>query len=73
MKKRSTKKNGKKMENQRNRIEAKLVNNKKDYFKWTTKPSYVAQKPLDNNSIVIDKINTTLKLKKPTSVGICIL
>ena len=61
------------MEKQRNRIEAKLVNNKKDYFKWTTKPSYVVQKPFGDNYILIEKINTTLKLKKPTSVGMCIL
>ena len=61
------------MENQRNRIEAKLVNNKKDYFKWATKPSCVVQKPFGNNLIVIEKINTTLKHKKPTSVRVCIL
>ena len=31
---------GKTMENLRNRIDVKLVSNKKDYLKWTFKPSY---------------------------------
>ena len=30
---------GKTMENVRNRIYVKLVSNKKDYLKWTSKPS----------------------------------
>ena len=33
---------GKTMENLRNRIDAKLVSNKKDYLKWTSKPSYMS-------------------------------
>ena len=32
---------GKTMENLRNRIAVKLVSNKKDYLKWTSKPSYL--------------------------------
>ena len=32
---------GKKMKNLRNRIDVKLVSNKKDYLKWTFKPSYM--------------------------------
>ena len=31
------------MENLRNRIDIKLVSNKKDYLKWTSKPGYVTQ------------------------------
>ena len=34
---------GKTMENLRNRIDGGLVSNKKDYLKWTSKPSYVTQ------------------------------
>ena len=37
---------GKTMENLRNRVDARLVNNKKDYFKWTSKSSFVIQKKL---------------------------
>ena len=32
---------GETMENIRNRIDAKHVSNKKDYLKWTFKPSYL--------------------------------
>ena len=35
---------GKTMENLRNRIDVKLVSNKKDYLKWTSKPSYMSYK-----------------------------
>ena len=34
---------------------------------------YVAQKLFDNNLVVIHKISTTLALKKPAYVGMCIL
>ena len=33
---------GKKMKNMRNRIDLRLVSNKKYYLKWTTKPSYMS-------------------------------
>ena len=32
------------MEKVRNKIDVKLVNNKKDYLKWTSKASYMPQK-----------------------------
>ena len=35
---------GKTMENVRNRIDLKLVSNKKDYLKWTSKTSYMSKK-----------------------------
>ena len=34
------------MENVRNRIDVKLISNKKDNLKWTSKPSYMSQKYL---------------------------
>ena len=34
---------GKLIENLINRINAKFVSNKKDYLKWTSKPSYMSQ------------------------------
>ena len=34
------------MEKLRNRINVKLVSNKKDYSKWTSKPSYMVHKYL---------------------------
>ena len=36
------------MENLRNRIDVKLVNNQKDYLKRTSKPSYMSHKIFDN-------------------------
>ena len=48
-------KNWEKRENLRNRIDAKLVSNKKDYLKWTSKPSYMSHKVFDNDLIVICK------------------
>ena len=40
---------GKTMKNLRNRIDVKLVSNKKDYLKWTSKPNYMSQKIFDYN------------------------
>ena len=48
-------KNWEKRENLRDRIDAKLVSNKKDYLKWTSKPSYMSHKVFDNDLVVICK------------------
>ena len=45
--------NGKTMENLRNRIDVKLINNKKDYLKWTSKPRYMSQKIFDSDLVAI--------------------
>ena len=44
---------GKTVENLRNRIDVKLVNNEKDYLKYASKPSYMSHKIFDNNLVVI--------------------
>ena len=64
---------GKTMENVRNRIDVKLVSNKEDYLKWTSKPSCMSQKISDNNLVAICKNKVALKLNKPTYVGMLIL
>ena len=46
---------GKAIENLRNTIDVKLVSNKKDYLKCTSKPSYMSHKILDNDLVVICK------------------
>ena len=61
------------MENLRNRVDVRLVNNKKDYLKWTSKSSFVTQKVFDKELAGIHKIEATLTLKKPAYVGMCIL
>ena len=61
------------MENLRNRIDVKLVNNKKDYIKWTSKPSYISHKIFDNDFVAICKNKVILTLNKPAYIGMCIL
>ena len=61
------------MENLRNRINVKLVNNTKDYLKCTSKQSYIMDKIFDNNSFVIQKSKVALKLNKLAYIGMYIL
>ena len=61
------------MENLRNRIDVKLVNNKKDCLKCTSKPSYMSHKIFDNNLVAIRKSKLVLKLNKLAYTGMCIL
>ena len=63
---------GKTMENLRNRINVKLVNNKKDYLKWTSKPSYMPHKIFDNDLASKHKNKVTVTLKKFPDSGMCI-
>ena len=64
---------GKAMENFRNGIDVKLVNNEKDYLKCTSKPSYMSHKIFDNNVVAIRKSKLALKLNKPGDIGMCTL
>ena len=57
------------MENLRNKIDAKLVNNEKDYLKNTSKPSYMSHKIFDNNLVAIRKSKLALKLNIPAYTG----
>ena len=61
------------MENLRNRLSVKLVNDKKDYLKCTWKQSYMLHKIFDNNLDAIHKSKLVLKLNKPGYNGKCIL
>ena len=61
------------MENLTNRIDIKLVNNKKDYLKCTTKPSCMPHKIFDNNLVAIWKRKLALKLNKTAYIGMCVL
>ena len=62
---------GNTIENLRNSIDAKLVNN--DYLRCTSKPSYTSHKIFANNVVVIRKRNASLKINKPEYIGMCIL
>ena len=61
---------GKTMENLRNRIDVKLVNNKKDYLKCTSEPRYISHKIFDNNLVAICKSKLALKLNKAAYSGV---
>ena len=61
------------MENLKNRIDVKLVNNEKDYLKCTSTPSYMSHKIFDNNLVAICKSKIALKLYNPSYIGMCIL
>ena len=63
---------GKAMENVRNRIDVKLVSNKKDYSKWISKRSYKSHKIFDNNLVAIEN-KVELIVNKPAYIGMCIL
>ena len=51
------------MENLRKKTNVKLVTNKKDYLKWTSKPSYMPHKIFNNDLVAIHKNKVTLRLK----------
>ena len=53
---------GKTMESLRSRINVRLASNKKDYLKWTSKPSSISQKIFDNDLVTIHKSQVALKL-----------
>ena len=59
------------MGNLRSRISVKLVNNKKDYLKCISKPSYMSHKVFDNNLVAVRKNKVSLKLNKTANIGMC--
>ena len=62
-----------KMENLRNKIDVKLLHNKKDYLKFTSKPSHMSPKIFDNNLVAVSKRKVALKLNRPAYLGMCLL
>ena len=56
---------GKTMENLRKRINVRFVNNKKDFLKYTSKPTYVTHKLFNRNFAAIHEIKPVLILNKP--------
>ena len=69
---------GKTMENLRKRISVRLVNNEKDFLKYTTRPTHITHKVLgknciDKNYAALREINPVLMLKKAIYVGFIVL
>ena len=64
---------GKTMENLRKRINVRFVNNKKDFLKYTSRPTYVTHKLFNKNFAAIHEIKQVLVLDKPIYVGFTVL
>ena len=64
---------GKTKENLRKRINVRLVNNKKDFLKYTSSPTYVTHKSFDKDYAAIHEIKPVLMLNKPIYVGFTVL
>ena len=52
------------MENLRKRINVRLVNNEKDFLKYTSKPTHITYIIFDKNYAAIHEIKSVLKLYK---------
>ena len=64
---------GKTVENLRNRVDVKLVNNEKEYLKCSSKQSYMSHKTFDNNLDAIRTSKVSLKLNTRAYIAIGIL
>ena len=62
---------GKTIKNLRKRI--RLVNNEKDFLKYTSRPTHVTHKVFDKNYAAIHEIKPVLTLNKQTYVGFTVL
>ena len=64
---------GKTMENLRKRINVRLVNNAKDFLKYSHKPTYITHKGFGKDYAAIHEIKPVLVLNKPIYVGFTVL
>ena len=64
---------GKTMENLRKRINVRLINNAKDFLKYTSRPTYITHKMFDENYAAIHEIKPELILNNPIYVGSTVL
>ena len=64
---------GKTTENLRKRINVRLVNNEKDFLKYTSKPIYITRKIFGKDYAAIHEIKPVLILNKPIYVGFTVL
>ena len=60
---------GKTTENLRKRINVRLVNNEKDFLKYTSRPTHITHKIFDTNYAAIHEIKPVLMLNKPIYIG----
>ena len=64
---------GKTMKNLRKRINVRLVNNEKDFLKYTSRPTHITHKIFGKNYAAIHEIKPVLALNKPIYVGFTVL
>ena len=64
---------GKAMENLQKRINLRLVNNEKDFLKYTSRPTYITHKIFGKDYAAIHEIKPVLILNKPIYVGFTVL
>ena len=59
---------GKAMENVRKRIIVRLVNNEKDFLKYTSRPTHITHKVFAKNYVAIHELIPVITLNKPIYV-----
>ena len=64
---------GKTMENVRKRINVRLVNNEKDFLKYTSRQTHITHKIFGMNYAAVHEIKPVLTLNKPICVGFTVL
>ena len=64
---------GKKMKSLRKRINARPVNDEKEFLKYTSRPTHINHNIFGKNSAVIHEIKPVLMLNKPIYVGFTVL
>ena len=64
---------GKTMENLCKKIYVRLVNNTKDFLKYTSRPTYITHKMFGEDYATIHEIKPVLILNKPTYVEFIVL
>ena len=64
---------GKTMENLRKRINVRLVNNEKDFLKYTSRLTYITHKIFGKDHAAIHEIKPVLILNKPIYIGFTVL
>ena len=64
---------GKAMKNLRKRINVGYVNNKKDFLKYTSRPTYVSHKLFNKNFAAIHEIKQILVFNKPIYIVFTVL
>ena len=61
------------MDNLQKRINVRLINNAKDFLKYTSRPTYITHKMFDENYAAIHQIKPELILNNPIYVGSTVL